>query len=175
MSEESSFVVVGGVSSAAVAILQTTVLRMIPYALPSAIFILLDLVYGIKAASYRGEKIRTSTAIRKTVTKAFTYACWLILATTLAIAFEKRWLEWLILGLVYANELGSIIGNYLETKGLEMNWKNVNKLIFKWGGQKAGLDTDGTDPNSLVRPIQKPKAKPIRNSKGQFVSAKKKK
>ena len=175
MTEEQSFVLQGGVSSAAVAILQETVLRMIPYALPSVFLIVLDLVYGIKAARSRGEKVRVSTAVRRTVTKIFSYLCWLILATTVSLAFDHKWLEWVILGLVYVNEFASIIANHLETKGLEVNWKSVNALLFKWGGQKAGLDTNDVDPNGLVRPIQKPKSNPIRNAKGQFVSNKKKK
>lgn len=175
MSEESSLVLEGGISATMVAFLQTAVLRMIPYALPSVFLICLDLVYGIKAAKHRGEKVRFSTAIRRTVTKCFGYVCWLILATTISLAFEHQWLEWVILGLVYVNEFASIISNHLETKGLEVNWKSVNRLLFRWGGQKVGVDTDDIDPNALVRPIQKPKSAPIRNAKGQFVSTKKKK
>lgn len=174
MTEESSLVLEGGVAATTIAFLQTAVLRMIPYALPSVVLIALDLVYGIKAANYRGEKVRLSTAIRRTTTKLFGYVCWLILASTLSLAFEQRWLEWAILGLVYANELASIVSNHLETKGLEISWKNVNKAIFHFGAQKAGLDDDGIDPNGFVRPIQKPKYKPLRNSKGQFVKKNKK-
>ena len=148
---------------------------MVPYALPSLFLIMLDLVYGIKAARYRGDKVRLSTAVRRTVTKTFSYLCWMILASTLAIAFSQNWLEWSVLGLLYVNELASIAGNYLETKGLEISWKNVNRAIFRLGGQKAGLDTDGIDPNGFVRPIQKEKYKPVRNSKGQFVPKKKSK
>jgi len=158
-----------------IAFLQTAVLRMIPYALPSVVLIILDLGFGIKAARYRGEKVRFSTAIRRTVTKLFGYICWLVLASTLALAFEQRWLEWVILGLVYANELSSIVANHLETKGLEISWKAVNRALFHFGAQKAGLDDGGIDPNSFVKPIEKPKYKPMRNDKGQFVSRKKNK
>lgn len=174
MSEESTLVLEGGVSATLIAFLQNAVLRMIPYSLPALVLVCLDLVYGIQAAKYRGEKVRVSTAFRRTITKTMSYICWLVLATTVAIAFEQRWLEWVILGLVYVNEFGSIIGNYLETKGLEVNWKTVNRLLFKWGSQKAGLDSDGSEADSLVRPIEKPKGKPLRNEKGQFVSSKKK-
>lgn len=175
MTEESQFVLQGGVSATAIAFLQTAVLRMIPYSCPALFLVLLDLIYGIKAARYRGEKVRLSTAIRRTVTKIFSYICWIILASTLAVAFDHTWLEWLVLGLVFANEFASIVANYLETKGLELNWANINKAIFHFGAQKAGLDDDGIDPNGFVRPIQKPKSNPIRNAKGQFVSNKKKK
>lgn len=174
MTEESSLVLEGGISATAIAFLQSAVLRMIPYSLPALVLVILDLVYGIKAANYRGEKVRLSTALRRTITKIMSYICWLVLASTIAIAFDHLWLEWLVLGIVFANEFLSIVGNYLETKGLEISWKNVNKALFKWGGQKAGLDTEGIDPNSFVQPIHKPKAKPIRNDKGQFVKREKK-
>ena len=175
MTEESQFVLQGSVSATAVAFLQTAVLRMIPYSLPALVLVVLDLVYGIKAARYRGERVRFSTAIRRTTTKVFSYICWIILASTLAVAFGHTWLEWVVLGLVFANEFASIISNFLETKGLEVNWKSVNKAIFHLGAQKAGLDASGVDTDGFVRPIQKPKGKPVRNSKGQFVKNKKSK
>lgn len=164
MNEESAFVLQGGVSTVAVAFLQQAVLRMIPYAVPSIVLIALDLLYGIRAAKYRGERARLSTAVRRSVTKLFSYACWLILASTLAIAFEHEWIEWAVLGLVYVNELSSIIGNYLETKGLEVSWKDVFRAVFKIGGQKVGVDTEGIDPAEFVKPIEKP-----RDAKGRFV------
>ena len=175
MTEESSLVIEGGISATAVAFLQSAVLRMIPYSLPALVLVVLDLVYGIKAARYRGEKVRLSTALRRTITKIFSYIAWLILASTIAIAFDHLWLEWLVLGIVFTNEFLSIVGNYLETKGLEISWKALNRAIFHFGAQKAGLDDDGIDPNAFVRPIQKPKYKPMRNDKGQFVSKKKNK
>jgi len=145
----------GGVSAAIVAFLQTAVLRMIPYAIPSVALLVLDLVYGIKAAKTRGERVRLSTAVRRSTTKLFSYIVWLILASTLAIAFQHNWIEWAVLGLVYMNELGSIIGNYLETKGLQMNWKYVFNTIFKLGGQKVGVDASDVDTSQFVKPIEK--------------------
>lgn len=169
MNEEGSLVLEGGISATLIAFLQTAVLRMIPYSLPALVLVALDLVYGIKAANHRGEKVRVSTALRRTITKIFSYICWLVLASTIAIAFSHIWLEWLVLGIVFANEFLSIVGNYLETKGLEISWKNVNRAIFHIGGQKVGVDTTGIDPNGFVQPIKKPKGKPVRNDKGQFV------
>ena len=110
-----------GVAGAAVAFLQEAVLRMVPYAIIAVPLIILDLVYGIRAARYRKEKIRLSTALRRTVTKILTYVCWIVLSSALALAFEHRWLEWLVFGLVIVNELSSVIGNHLETKGLEVS------------------------------------------------------
>ena len=145
MTEDSALVVQGGVSATLVTLLKTAVLRMIPYAVPGLFLVLLDLVYGIRAAKVRGEKVRMSTAIRRTTTKVVTYICWLILATTIAIAFNKDWLEWGMLGLVYANEFLSIIGNYLETKGLSFSIAGVYKWFIRWITGKAGMEADPDD------------------------------
>lgn len=167
MNEESAFVLQGGVSAVAIAFLQQAVLRMIPYAAPSIVLIALDLLWGIRAAKCRGERARLSTAVRRSVTKTFSYVCWLVLATTMAVAFGQNWIEWAILGLVYVNELSSIVGNYLETKGLKVNWRYVADTVFRLGGQKVGVDASDVDSSQFVEPIRKPK--PGRNEKEQFV------
>lgn len=145
MSEESAFITQGSVSAAAIAFLQAAVLRMIPYATPALILIILDLVYGCKAASYRKERVRFSTALRRTLTKTFCYVCWIVLASTLALSFEKDWLEWVVLGFVYLNEFSSIVGNYYEPKGIVVNWKKVINAVLKRIGIK--LNTDLSDVN----------------------------
>ena len=159
-----------GVAGAAVAFLQEAVLRMVPYAIIAVPLIILDLVYGIRAARYRKEKIRLSTALRRTVTKILTYVCWIVLSSALALAFEHRWLEWLVFGLVIVNELSSVIGNHLETKGLEVSWQAVWNTVLRIIGQKTSIDTDGIDVGDLVKP--KPKPEQPRNAKGQFTSKK---
>lgn len=155
MTEESAFITQGSVTAAAVAFLQAAVLRMIPFAVPALVLIILDLIYGCKAASFRKERVRFSTALRRTLTKTFCYICWLILASTLALSFEKEWLEWGVLGLVYLNELSSIVGNYFESKGLKVVWPNFLKAIIGIFGQKTNTDTSGIDPGSFVEPIEK--------------------
>ena len=71
-SEDSALIVEGGASAALVTLLQTAVLRMIPYAVPGLALVLLDLMYGIRAAKARGEAVRLSTAIRRSLTIAAT-------------------------------------------------------------------------------------------------------
>lgn len=165
---EKQFVLQGSVAATFVAFLQQSVLRMIPYAIPTIALIALDLVYGIKSAKDRGERVRLSTALRKTTTKFFSYVCWIILASTMAMAFNVEWIEWIVLGTVYANELASVVGNYLETKGLEMSWGGVVNALVKLFGRKHGINTEDIDANEIVKPI-----KQGRNKKGQFVSRKK--
>lgn len=151
MTEDSAFLAEGSVSTVMILYLQQAVVRMVPYAVPAIVIIVLDLIYGVRAAKYRNERVRFSTALRRTITKSFIYVCWLILASTLAIAFGHVWIEWTLLGMVYLNELSSVVGNYLETKGLELNWKMIWGAVIKIGGQKAGVDTDGIDPTEFVQ------------------------
>ena len=155
----------GSVATTVVVFLQTAVLRMIPYAVPAVFLIMLDLFYGCRAAKYRGEKVRISTAVRRTMTKFFSYVCWVILASTLALAFKHDWLEWAVLGLVYANELASIIGNYLETKGIEFSFVGFYRWILRLITGKVGEAMDAAETEEVIKP-RDPKT-------GRFVSRKK--
>ena len=149
--EESALIVEGPVSAALVAILQTAVLRMIPYAIPAFAFLLLDLLYGVRAAKSRGERVRASTAISRTVTKLFKYVCWLILASTLAIAFGRDWLEWGVLAVVYTNEGLSIIGNYLESKGLSFSIAAVYRWVIKFFAGKVGGEMSDDEAGEIIK------------------------
>lgn len=160
----------GGVSVTALAFFSDSIMRMIPWLIVAVPLILLDLNFGIKAAKYRKETIRFSKAFRGTIGKTAEYLCWIILAATMSLAFSKQWIEWVILGSVIVNELSSIVGNYFESKGMKIVWRNIINAIFKIGGQKVGVDTDGIDAASFTESLPKP-AQP-RNSKGQFVSTK---
>ena len=95
------------------------------------------------------------------MTKTFTYLAWIVLASTVALAFSKTWLEWLILGLVYVNEFASIVGNYLETKGLQFSMAGLYRWIFRTGAGKVGIDVSKEDAEEII--------KPKRDSKGKFV------
>ena len=153
--EESALIVEGSVSAALIALLQTAVLRMIPYAVPGLMLVVIDLAYGIKAAKARGEKVRASTAIRRSVTKVFLYIAWLILATTIAIAFDKTRLEWGVLALVYGNEFLSVIGNYLESKGLSFSIAAVYRWLIKFFAGKVGGEMSDDEAGQILK--RKPK------------------
>ena len=161
VADDAALIVEGSVSSVAVAFFQAAVLRMIPYAVPGIMLIVLDLFFGVRAAQCREEKVRFSTAIRRTMTKLFSYICWIILASTLALSFNQNWLEWLVLGLVYANEFASIVGNYLETKGLQFSFEGFYKWLFLKAGQHTGIEVTQEDADSIINPK--------RDAKGRFV------
>ena len=151
--EDEMVVAVGsGISATAVAFMQSAVLRMIPYAVPALVIIALDLLYGIKAAKHRKERVRFSTACRRTVSKIVSYICWLILASTLALSFGKDWIEWFVLALVYGNEFASIVGNYLETKGIEFSFVNLYRWVLKLLAGKAGEAMDTAEAEEIIKP-----------------------
>lgn len=162
MTEETALVTQGSVATTAVAFLHLAVLRMIPYSVPAVVLLLLDLVYGVRGARFRGEKVRLSTAIRRTLTKAFTYICWIILASTIGIAFNQNWLEWGVLGLVYLNEFASIVSNYLDTKGIDFSILNLWRLIIRKGADKVGVEVSKEEAAELI--TEKPKKNGKRNS-----------
>ena len=175
-----SDVVEGGVSAAAVMYLQKTVLAMIPFALPALVLVMLDLHFGIKAAKHRykkykreADRVTFSRGLRGTVGKVFEYACWLVISSSMSVAFQHDWIQWVILGLVYVNEIGSVIGNYLCTKEIDFSLlaflKAVLVFVGRWIGSKLGIVTDDVTFDDVLKP-----AKQGRNEKGQFTSKKKK-
>lgn len=171
-------VVEGGVVAVTVAVLQKTVLAMIPFALPAIVLILLDLHFGIKASRHRYQKYKRpadrvtfSKALRGTVGKCFEFAAWLILASSMTIAFQQEWIQWLTLGLVYVNEIGSVIGNYLCTKDIEFSLlaflKAVLVFVGRWIGSKIGIVTDDVTFDDVLKP-----AKQKRDKNGRFTTKK---
>ena len=132
-----SAVVQGGVSTAAVLFLKTSLMDMIPYLIVAAVLIAVDLYFGIKAARKRKETIRFSKAVRRTVGQMFEYVCWVMLSASLSIAFDFKAVEWIVLGLVMGNEVMSVAGNYFFIHGYRIEGFNFLSLISK----KAGIDT----------------------------------
>lgn len=174
-----SDVVEGGVSAVAVTFLKKTVLAMIPFALPALFLVALDLHFGIKAAKHRykkykreADRVTFSRALRGTIGKVFEYACWLVISSSMSIAFEMDWIQWTILLLVYVNEIASIIGNYLCTKDIEFSLigflRAVLVFVARWIGSKLGIVTDDVSFDDVLKP-----SKQGRNAKGQFTSKKK--
>lgn len=127
----------GSVATTAVVFLQQAVLNMIPYLFIAVVLIIVDLYFGVKAAKKRGEVVRASRAFRRTMGKTMEYVCWVILASSLSVAFETVVIEWVVLGIVMGNELLSVLTNYFELHGYKLKGLNIFKIV----GDKAGIDT----------------------------------
>lgn len=102
------------------------------------VFLIADLVFGIKAAKTRGEHIRKSRAIRRTMGKLMDYICWICVAWTLGVSFGTPFhipvLSVIVLAIIYGVELQSIFDNFFEYKGLKMRL-NVIKFLSKVFGR----------------------------------------
>lgn len=147
-----STVAQGGVTVTALAFLHSALINMVPYAIAAVPLVLLDLVWGIRAAHYRGERVTFSRAFRRTMAKTADYICWIIIAASISLAFEAKFLEWIILGAVMGNEIISIVGNVLETKGIDFSLVNLYRWLFKAGAEKAGVTMEAAEAEGIIKP-----------------------
>jgi MFS family permease len=108
--------------------------QMLWFLILAIILILGDLRFGIAAAKKRGERIRPSRAVRRSINKLVDYICWLSIATMVGInfgtVFDIPLLSVIIMAIVCIIELSSIIDNYLEYKGVKQK-VNIIKLIAR--------------------------------------------
>lgn len=163
-----STVAQGGVAVTALAFLHNALSNMIPYFICAAPLIALDLIWGVRAARFRKEKVTFSRAFRRTMSKTFDYCAWIIIAASIALAFETKWLEWVLLGMVMGNEVISIIGNYLETKGITFSWVGFYRWVMRVISGKAGVDMDQAEAEGIIKHRNRdPKT-------GKFIAKKKK-
>lgn len=105
-------------------------------ALCGIILIVADLRFGVMASKKRGETIRTSRAVRRSINKLIDYTCWVLLACalehTFAVPFHIPLLPTIVMLVVYGVEINSIFANYFEYKGL-----NLKVDIFKFFKKKT--------------------------------------
>lgn len=158
-----STAVEGGTTVAIIAFFHDSMIQTLPWLALCAPLILLDLMYGIRAAKFRKDKVRISTAVRRSVDKLMSYVMWVAAAVMLSNLFEAAWLDKAVLALVYGNEIISIIGNYLETKGINLSAANLWKLIAMKGGAKVGVELTKEELDEVIT-----EKKPKRDSKGRF-------
>ena len=101
------------------------------------ILIIADLRFGIMASKKRGEKIRTSRAIRRSINKLIDYICWVLLACalehTFAVPFHIPLMPTLVMLIVYGVEIDSIFSNYFEYRDI-----NIKVSIVEFIKKKIG-------------------------------------
>lgn len=92
------------------------------------ILLTVDLLFGIRAARVRNERIKRSRAVKRTINKFVDYVCWLLLAGALGLVFGEPFhipiLPIIVMAVVVSIELESCVVNYFEYKG--------KKVRFKW-------------------------------------------
>ena len=124
--------IIGGVAASVLSPFIEGWQQMLWFLILAIILILGDLRFGIAAAKKRGERIRPSRAVRRSINKLVDYICWLSIATVVGInfgtVFDVPLLSVIIMAIVCLIELSSIIDNYLEYKGIKQK-VNFIKLI----------------------------------------------
>ena len=124
--------IIGGVTASVLSPFIEGWQQMLWFLILAIILILGDLRFGIAAAKKRGERIRPSRAVRRSINKLVDYICWLSIATVVGInfgtVFDVPLLSVIIMAIVCIIELSSIVDNYLEYKGIKQK-VNLIKLI----------------------------------------------
>lgn len=139
-------VVVGtGLSATLLLFFEQSLSRMLPYLVIAATVILIDLVFGIKASRRKGDRIRISRAVRRTIGKAVEYFCWVVLASSLAVATGYTAIETGLMLVVIGVELVSIVQNWYYWKfgrgpRVKVDAARVIEALVK---AKTGADIDG--------------------------------
>lgn len=117
------------------------------------VLILADLKFGVQASIKRGEKVRGSRVVRRTVNKIVDYICWISIAWVLGSSFGKVFeiplLVAIIMLIVCSIEISSIFDNYFEYKGLHKHfnvWKFFSK-IFKVSAIEESIEEEKPKEN----------------------------
>ncbi len=110
--------------------------------------LLVDLRFGIKAAKSRGEKVRTSRAVRRTLNKAMDYLGFVTLAEMLSRTYGASIgvpvVSMGMLFIIYGIEISSILNNYFEYKGLP--WRiDILKFLRKKTELAEAIEVDEED------------------------------
>ena len=100
--------------------------------------IIADFKFGIEASKKRGETIRRSRAIRRTVNKMIDYICWILVATSFGAAFGQPFgipiLPAIVLFVIFGCEINSFFNNYFDAHG-----KKLRINVFKWARSKSDI------------------------------------
>lgn len=116
--------------------LRETAVQSLLWFVPCMAVIIADLAAGIKAAKYRGEKIRISSATRRTVNKCVCYASWIVCCVALNERYGTSLCAMFGMGLVFLIEGVSFFSNLLEPHGLKVSIKGILKVA----GDKHNLN-----------------------------------
>ena len=115
--------------------------HLAPWLLAAVVLVVSDLRFGILAARERGEEIRLSRAIRRTVNKALDYLCWVtvaeVLSRTFGVTLGYPMVSVGVLMMVYGIELNSLANNWLTYKRIKGRF-DIWKLIRGRGEEERG-------------------------------------
>lgn len=115
--------------------------HLAPWLFLGLVLVIVDLRFGILASRKRGEQIRASRAVRRTINKTIDYLSWVTLAElasrTFGVTLGVPVVSMGTLFVIYAIEFNSCMNNYFEYKGIKGRFdiwrlirkKNVSEII----------------------------------------------
>lgn len=131
--------IIGSATAAVLAPIVDFYASLAPFLILAIVLIATDCLFGVKASKSRGEKIRRSRMIRRSINKLVDYICWITLAGMMGIAFGSALhvpiLSYVMFVVVVGIELTSIFNNYFEYRGLHIHF-NVFKFFSKLFGRE---------------------------------------
>lgn len=130
--------IIGSATATVIAPIVDFYVALAPFIVLAVVLIITDCIFGVKAAKVRGEKIRRSRMLRRSINKLVDYICWITLAGMMGFAFGSALhvpvLSYVLFVIVCGIELTSIFNNYFEYRGVHIHI-DVFKLIARWFGR----------------------------------------
>lgn len=124
----------GGFSALATAFVMESLEHMLPWLMATCAVIVCDLVCGLRRSMLMGERVRFSSAVRRTMGKMVTYFAFVVMVCMVSVAAGGVWkIDIYACLLVCLIEGVSIIGNILKPKGYDIDLRKVLNLF----GRKA--------------------------------------
>lgn len=127
--------------------------HLAPWLLLGLVLVLVDLRFGILASLKRGETIRTSRAVRRTINKTIDYLSWVTLAElasrTFGVTLGVPVVSMGTLFVIYAIEFNSCMNNYFEYKDIKGKF-DIWRLIRK--KNVSEIIDDATEPDTVEEP-----------------------
>lgn len=128
-------------------------LQMLPFCYVAIPLITLDLYYGRKKAKYKYENKLSNVpctiqkSVKMTLQKIFNYISWILLSTSMSMAFGIPSLVYIIMSVIYGLEVLSLLNKYGESKGIDIDEVGMLKLVFKfvWSRVTGNFDESFND------------------------------
>lgn len=136
----------GSFTTVAMAFIQESIIHMIPWLIVTCAMILCDLAFGIRCSLILGEKVRFSSATRRTMGKMVTYFAFVAMVCFISVATDMdNKIDIYSCLLVCFIEGCSIISNIIKPKGYILDLDNLLVLI----GRKM-LKVDKSDLEDVI-------------------------
>ncbi len=132
-----------GFAVMATTFLQSSIRHMIPWLLVTFAVIVCDLITGIRKSVFLGERVRISSAVRRTLGKCITYFSWVMMVCMICVASGEQYGidKWACLLVCFIEGI-SILGNIMRTKGYEVNFAKAFAVLIskKFGGEQKDYE-----------------------------------